>query len=214
MPTGYTDMIDKNPDMTTEQWIMEGLARAFGVCVTLRDDRPDLTEEQIKKKIEENERQTVNYHQKELKKARKELKRLNVLTEKEWLVEWNKAEKNRIENNNHSISITKKLKDRHNKVRNDLEKILASSKISKITRNIVKYGIDQLNMVQSECEPYTYKNRPLRLFKSDKVKSASRDIVYHTKELVEAKKRMRKRIYEYSRLRKDLNMFGIESINS
>ena len=55
MPTGYTAQIDDDPNLTTAKWVTEGLSRAFGVCVILRDGPYGLTEDEIKIVEEANE---------------------------------------------------------------------------------------------------------------------------------------------------------------
>jgi len=204
MPTGYTDMIDRNPKITTTQWVMQGLARAFGICVTLRDDSMDLTEHEITQRLTEDTKHEVKYHEKELDKARKESLRLANRTCKAWQTAWSKYESEMRLHNQESTTEKSKNAERHNQVRDDLERILGSDKIHETTRNIVQFGIDQLKLVQSDCIPYIEAPMELKTFISDAIKSNKRDIEYHTEELAKAKERTLERINLYKRLKEDI----------
>jgi hypothetical protein len=204
MPTGYTDMIDRNPTMTAKQWVMEGLARAFGMCVTLRDDAFDLSEEQIKKKLVESEQSEINYHQKELNKAKKKCRTLATKTNKEWLTLWLTDDNKREEENKKSVVRANKLSDRHERVRDGLNRILASDKVHEVTKSIAKFGIEQLDLVVADGEPYIREPITLEGFIKEAISSSKRDIKYHTEELAKAKQRGQERINLYARLKEDI----------
>jgi hypothetical protein len=73
MPTGYTAQLEEMK-YNTEKWLIQSISRAFGMCVMLRDDRQDLSEEEIIKKIKDDSDSV--YHTKELANATKELQTL------------------------------------------------------------------------------------------------------------------------------------------
>ncbi len=203
MPTGYTAMLDDNPQMDTRKWVMEVLARAFGICVTLRDEGLNLTEEQIKKKITEDS--SISYHKKELANAKKLVKEYTVRTEEKWKTLWEESEAKRIKHNEESTAKCKAMSERHLKVRKDLELILQFPHSDEVTRNIAKYGIDQLNLVKDETEPFIIGPSSLEQFKEDAIANAKRDIIYHTKELEETQERVTGRLAAYERLKQDVD---------
>jgi len=205
MPTGYTAMLDDNPKMTTQQWIMQGLARAFGICVILRDESLNLTEEQITQRIAEDGKRDIGYHQTELNKAIEESVKLAKRTEVEWETAWQKDEQEKEQHNKNSIARAKKMTERHFQVINDLERILASPEVDEITKNIANYGIEQLKLVKSEREPYIQESIPFEAYRVNTIKSNTRDIQYYTEELDKEKERVNGRVLAYSKLRKDLD---------
>lgn len=208
MPTGYTEMIDTHPKMTTKKWILTGLARAFGVCVTLREEPMGLTEAQIRERIAKDGQSDIDWHKAELDKAVSEMKTIGVRTETEWKALWQASEKHKKAHNALSIAEAEKIADRHEGVRKDLLKIVDSD-VDEFTRNIAKYGLDQLKLTQSECEPFLYESMTLDEFKGNKTRENVRDIEYHTKEMAQAQKRVNERVQAYMTLRKDLDkVFG------
>jgi len=204
MPTGYTSMIDENPNMTTKKWVMEGLARAFGICVTLRDDSMELTETQIQQRLIEDSRREINYHQTELDKAQKESKRLANRSHNQWKTAWSKYEHEKEVRNQQSVLEANKKLERHMQVRDDLGRVIGSDKVHEVTRDIAKFGVEQLKLVQSECLPYIEEPMELKGFITDKIKSNKRHIEYEIEEVAKAKERMEERIKLYERLKEDL----------
>jgi hypothetical protein len=195
-------MIDDNPKMDTKQWIMEGLARAFGICVTLRDDS-DLAEEQIKERLQND--YSVTWHEEELNKANKLVTELAKRTDEQWKKIWEESEAEKVKHNEKSIAEKKVMAERHLKVRQDLETVMTYVNADEITRNIAKFGIEQLDLVKSETEPYILGSTPFKQFKLDCIQSAKRDVDYHTEELKEHKERVTERLTAYKRLRKDID---------
>lgn len=202
MPTGYTSIIDEHPKMKTKQWIMEGLARAFGVAVTLREESMDLTEEQIRQRIEDDH--SVSWNEKELEEAKQEATKLKTRTEKEWYNAYMESEKTKEKQNKRSINKAKRMKKRHDQVLHDL-RLIANSDVSEFTKSVVKFGMEQLKIVEHETEPYTQKPVTLHHFKFESEENNKRNIAYHTEELAEAKQRVKERLEAYSQLRKDLD---------
>lgn len=204
MPTGYTDMIDNKPEMTTEQWIMTGLARAFGICVTLRDDELNLTEEQIEKRLEKDSQSDVNYNKKELEEAKIEAKVISKRTDEEWQALYVENEKRKLKENEESIAEHKLIKTRHLQVQKELETIL-NSKIHTITKDIVNFGVEQLTLVKDECEPYIQEPETLQKFITETKRSNAWNLKYHTEELSKATKRANQRLKLYQQLKHDVS---------
>jgi len=203
MPTGYTYALDEHPDMSTKQWIMEHLVRAFGICVTLREEDPYLTEEQIKQKLTENS--SIKYHEAELKKAQILVKEFDSRTEQEWKSLWEQSEIERKKDNKERIAKGRCLAQRHKKVREDLQTIINTPNTNEITKNIAKFGIQQLDLVQHDTEPYIIGPSSLKEFKEDAVKSAKRDVETYIRELEAEKERTADRLASYERLKEDVD---------
>ena len=204
MPTGYTNMIDENPEITTKQWVMEGLARAFGVCAILRDGPFNLSEKQIIKRLREND--SNNYHQEELAKAKIDAKSIEIRSEHVWKALWKKSEAEKKKANQQSILEANKLKERHEKIRADLEILRDSSEASEVTKKIAEYGINQLHITESDCEAYIIESLSLEEYKAKILKSNKWNLEYHAKEQVKSEHRTKERLETYLQLRKDLDM--------
>jgi hypothetical protein len=203
MPTAYTDMIDTNPKLSTKKWMIEGLARNFGVLMTLREESYDMTEEQILKALEEDF--SVNWHARELAEANTEIIRLSKLNDDDWAMEWELYKNNiQISNAKNIEQVTKK-QERDFKVIAELQKVVDAKDISDFTRSVAKFGLDQIELCKTEREVYQQEVLPPKKLKASKLANARRDIKYHTTELAEAKQRARDRINFYKQLRKDLD---------
>jgi hypothetical protein len=196
-------MIDRNPKISTEKWIMEGLARAFGICITLRDDDASLTEEQIEQRLIEDGKSDCAHHREELEKANKESDSINKKSLSDWEKEWTKAEADKNEKNKKAIAEAQIIKTRHTQVQRELEAILENN-ISPTTRNIVKFGLEQLKLVESETQPYLQEPVSLHKYIFEQKKHTLWTIQYHTEELSKALDRADGRLESYRQLKKDV----------
>ena len=203
MPTGYTDMIDRKPEITTAKWVTEGLARAFGVCIALRDDDMNLTEKQIEQRLIEDGQHDIDYQNEELIKAEKEAEAISKRTEEEWQTLYVAAEKEKVEGNNKRTIEAQAMKVRHTQVQKDLEKILEAN-VHTITKDIVKFGIDQLKLVEDETEPYIQEPITLHKFIEETKKANAWNLSYHEEKLAKATKRAKERLKLYRQLKKDV----------
>lgn len=187
MPTGLTDELDtKNLD--TKTWIMKHLARSFCICIMMKDA------------------ESSEYHTNKLNHAKKEIKKFQSMTMEQWERKMEYENQQNKKRNNEFKNKAIKLKKKHDGTRKDLEKILQTKGISTITRNIVQFGIDQLNIVEDECKPYVYDLIANEYFyKKENIDNAKHDIQYHQKELREEIKRGKERLKLYLQLRKDIN---------
>ena len=203
-------MLNKNPEMNTKQWIMEGLARAFGMCITLKEEELGLPEKEIIKRLGKYDKDSVEYHKKELVKANQKMKRITKYTPRKWKSEFVEY-KLKMENGNKQAILNMEEKERrHIPIVRDLQHILDSTETGETTKNIAKFGLQQLKLVSNDYKPYTtpflenldeYKNMILR--------SVGRDVKYHAEELAKADERGRERVQSYKELRSDLDkLFG------
>ncbi len=151
MPTGYTEQLDKN-EMDTKTWIMEGISRAFGICVMLRDAKSDLTEKEIIKHLKKDA--DDSWHIKSLAEAKAKLEKYNAISDADLEAEIKKENNCIKRENKKNIAGAAKRKKLHDTTRENLNKILQSKTIGETTRNIVEFGISQLDLAKNECEPY------------------------------------------------------------
>lgn len=75
MPTGYTQLLVDNPDMPLNKWALH-CARAFGACITMRDDDPNLP---APKKFKPD----LRYHKNSLRKAHALIRKLEKMNQKQ-----------------------------------------------------------------------------------------------------------------------------------
>jgi len=199
MPTGYIAQIDDDPNLTTAKWVTEGLSRAFGVCVVLRDGPYDLTEDEIVAHLEKEIGRNTKYHKENISKARETLKVINnnpsawddlYTSEIERLHEYNKR----------SQEEATATKLRHEQIEQDLIK-LRDKTTDEVTKNIAKFGLSQLELVKRDREPYLLEIPSLEKFKGNKLASLKRDIKYHTEKMEESEKREMERLRAYQRIR-------------
>jgi len=174
MPTGYTDIISKG--ISFEEFVMS-CARAFGACITMRDDPMD---KPIPDKFEPSD-----YHKKALAQERRNLSKLNGMTEqqagsaakREYEVEQNRIAESTAKN--------KDLMDKYNDMlrqvnawipptpeHSELKKFMADQ----ITKSI---DFDDMSKYYNEHPPKLLTGKEwLAIRKADTLRS----IDYHTKE--------------------------------
>ena len=202
MPTGYTHSLDEQ-DMDTGKWIMEHLSRAFGMCVCLRDESMDLTEEQIIKRIIESE--SIDYHLERFERSKEELLEKQSRSDGQWKKDMKRENENIRQRNDEWAGEAQRIKEIHKRVKIDLQKILDSD-AKEISKNVVKFGIEQLEVVKSDCKPYKDEIwEDVKSYKANVFKSLIWDIKYYSKELAKTKKRNRERLQFYLELQEDIN---------
>jgi len=209
MPTGYTAQLDDN-NKTTKEWFTQDLIREFGICVTLREEKMGLDEKQIRAKLEKDMKHDLAYHQNGLAGAKELQAKTMKRKQTEWEAEAEAERKTRKEHNDKAIQEAQIKKRRHEQVTKDLKTILENPDVSEITRNIARFGLQQLDTVKSECEPYlddvvfTWKQ-----YRAEREKSVKWDIEYHTKELKETKARWDERLEALNEVLTDIKrLFG------
>ena len=211
MPTGYTSTLDETPDMTTGQWVMESLTRAFGVCVTLRDSE-DMTEEQVEIHLRERVEDAGNYHIEALEKTQEEFRRLRY-DQTYWATEYASMVEIKEKYNRESIEEASALKIKHDKAREELIVLRVHTR-DETTRNIAEFGLSQLELVKRETEPYVSEIPSFEKFKRDKYNSVCRDLEYYSKEIREAKEREQSRLEAYLKIKSEVvSILGCDSLS-
>jgi hypothetical protein len=207
MPTGYTNELDER-DMSTEQWFLTVLTRAFGVCVTLREDGLNLPEKEVLKRLKEDS--TVDYYKKSLAENKAKLKEYLARSETDWVKAWEADEAERKQGNEERTKKAKIMADRHQRVINDLKRVCESD-VDETTRNIAKFGLDQLKEVADECEPFIIAPQSLERYKATYLQSVQHDLEYDKDELRKAIHRKKERIEIYKTIQKDVHsIFSVQ----
>lgn len=202
MATGYTATLDDTEKKTSE-WIKDDLVRNFGICVMLRDDEFGLTSDEILAKLES--RSDNSYHIKAQKDSECEFLKLEALSFEGWEEMMEKAnDKINVDN---EISRQKALrkKELHARTERELFKVIDNTK-DEITQNVCNFGLQQLDLVKDECEPYL---SPLHdnvlVYKTDNLERTVKSIEYHKSNMKKDNEREKGRIDAFLTLIKEVD---------
>jgi len=203
MPTGYTAQLD-DKNWNARKWMLEGISRAFGVCVTMRDDG-HLSKKEIIKTLTKSD--DDSYNNQALKENKIKLKKYLSMTDDAWKKKMKQENDGIKQGNTKQIKKTILLRNKHNQVRQDLNKILKSPDARDVTKSIAKFGIEQLNVAEKyDCTSYiTPTHKKWKRFKSNTIYETKRSIGYHTKELKEETERNKGRLEAYLELAEDVD---------
>ncbi len=196
MPTGYTAALD-DKDLSTAQWFTEHLARAFGILFMLRDS-PDMTQEEITTKLREDVSKE-GYHVPKLAEAKAEVIRLEELSiDALKIIIEEKNDEIRAYNQD-QIEKAAVVKARHDRVRNELARVIADPNAHEVTKKIAEFGIDQLHVARRDAEPYKqdYVGGGPEAYRHKQVTAAQRMVDYHTENLEKDLKNNRERLEIY-----------------
>ncbi len=196
MPTGYTADLSEGKQVGFEEFTMK-CARAFGALVTIRDEPLDAPIP--------NEFQPSNYHLDALEKAKKFLAKVekwdNVRAEKE-------AKKAFVE----EVSLVKNSGEKRVRTgRNYIAMLKRAGKWIPPTKDhegLKSFMIDQLaDSIESDClhTPTMPQRLSGKQYRTKLMKSARRDIAYHTTKHAEEVERARERSEWVRMLRHSLN---------
>ncbi len=203
MPTGYTYVLTENGGKKTRDWIMEHLARAFGMCIMLRDDPHGLSREEIKKRIKEKE--ISDYHDKELKKVQEELAKYNEYTDEQWEEEYNTHAERIQKENEERIKESERVCEIYMKTKDELQRVINNT-THEITANVCRFGIEQIKTSKSDYKPYIEEiESNWQEYKARTLKDIQWDIEYHTEEGREDKERGSDRISAYEEMAKEVD---------
>ncbi len=197
MPTGYT--ADIKNGITFEQFVL-GCARAFGACVSLRDE-PSSTP--IPDEFKPNE-----YYIAEIAKAKASLAKLKSLTPKEIHREAEKDYKKQLKS--HENMLVAKC-DLLGKYMSMLEQVKAWQPPTPEHQGLKDFMIQQISTsIEHDCDIKWLKSlKPKKMTDADwiskQIESAKSYLEYHTKENKEEIERARERTAWIKALRKSLN---------
>lgn len=201
MPVGYIDNLDKN-GFDTKKWIAESLVRAFEVCVR---DEGHMSEEPIIKRLKENAESS--YYNKALKEANTKIERLCSMSDEQWKIMMQKDNTEKMKYCEETNKERIKIREGHVKVYNELTNFLIKD-ISEVTRNIVKFGLEQLDLVEDDYKEYP---APALFEDVEEFKrKVQKDIDYYKKKLVEDRKREMERMKVYKEILKDINLLEVK----
>ena len=198
MPTGYTAQIADG--ISFEDFVM-GCARAFGACITMRDDPHDTP---IPDKFEPSD-----YHVKALTKAGERLSELQGMTPEEAQAGADEEFKNEVIHIHQQINEMCALRDKY---RSMLSCVRAWQPPTADHTGLKDFMIEQINgSIEFDCDP-SYYNKKLETlqhltgeeWRSVQIRRAMRDIAYHSEENTKEVDRANQRTQWVSDLRKSL----------
>jgi len=204
MPTGYTIELDK--DIPTEKWFMEQLVRAFGICVTLREDRI-LSATEIRKSLVEDMEEDLKYRKDRSKELNDEKKLIEDRTDADWKKVVEEMRNKKSERNKKNIEDTSIIKTIHDRAKKDLERVVKLA-ISDITKEIAKFGLEQLDAVKTETEPYIDESVTLtwEQYKEKTINANIDSIKYNTEIYKADKKAWKEKLSLFDELMHDINV--------
>lgn len=165
-----------------------------------------MTEEQILKKLTKLAGED-GYHAKEWEKAQKQLSVYYGYTDEQWEDKMKRENKEREKSYQIGREKAKRIKEKHDKTRADLRKLIEAKGVSDITKNIARFGREQLNMCKDEEEyhhlpEYDDLHTDVKKYKKEVMGKAKRDVEYHQKEKKE--ERDKDRLKGFLQLKKDV----------
>lgn len=192
MPTGYTEILDRKPDTTFEQFALR-CARAFGALAHMRDEKMDAA-------LPESIEPSKTYH-KRMVDAKKKLAELEAMDESDreahgWCI---------IERNNQSYE------------KNQREYERTKAAYDRIRQEVVAWnapdGLAKLKLFMLEQlqtgKPFMYskpdKREPVDAWRAD-LKEAKRNVEYYTEEWTKEKDRAAERNEWLQALRESLGL--------
>jgi len=195
MPTGYTVKIADGIDF--EEFVM-GCSRAFGACVTIRDDS---LEEVIPDVFEPS-----RYHKKSFDKAVEKLAELRAMTDAEIDTELKKDFDKKIKDHTTAVLKNNNLKIKYKKM---LHKVLLWEPPTKEHNDLHEFMEDQIKKsIEFDCHDYSNDDVPKRLTKeewiSEKKNNCVWEINYHDKHWKEEVELCKKRTIWIKQLRESL----------
>lgn len=171
MPTGYTAAITSDEGISFEDFVMN-CARAFGACITMRDDPSDKEIPVFK---------PTDYHAKKLKEAKKELTEFKKLTKTDWEQKVKIEFSDAIKKYEIAVKENDMIKDKYNKM---LEKVRKWQYPTFEHKGLKSFMINQITeSIEWDChEPeYPVISNP-EDWVNKKLKSILWNIKYHTEE--------------------------------
>jgi hypothetical protein len=170
MSTGYTSIIEENPDVTFEEFVWR-CARAFGAMIEMRDDRLDAAIP--------DEFPISSYHKDRLREAEEKLEELNSMSEAQATIRATHQYENEIEYYRKSEARKTDLKARYEKMRRQVDAWVPPSSEHV---NLKGFMLDQLDQSIKFDTDY-HSEEPKQMTGAEWLKwateGAHRDIKYH-----------------------------------
>lgn len=198
MPTGYTVVLDEEVDEF--EWLKATLVRNFGVAIDEREDTLKMSFKELDKKIRTPYRST--YYPKELKKARERLQELKDPVRASTLYEREIAANLKYEEKRKKEALL--LKTKHDRAKGLLQAVL-KEEVSQFTKDVARFGLDQLKLVEWETEPP--EEDPLlaeRPWIEKEIKACEWEINYCTKQMKEEQERFVSKLAYWEAFCKDI----------
>lgn len=172
MPTGYTDAIRRG--ITFQQFALD-CARAFGACITLRDEAGG--GEKIPEKFEPSD-----YHLVEGRNARERLSKLRAMTDTAAAIE---ANREREEAEVSNAKYRREQDETRAKYEAMLQSVRAWVPPSAEHASLKAFMVEQIEgSIKFDCTPCEHHlpERDAATWRRDQIKQAERDILYHEEE--------------------------------
>lgn len=209
--TGYTEML-RELKFDVPRWLKERIIRGMGICVQLRDDEWELNESQIISRLKSSHEHDINYHANELAKANKSFTDLKERTEAEWkVVYFKEQEKARFEHQK-SVADHEQGKYLYSEAAKKIEALRQNPEAQKneVVKGALKFAAQQIySTIDFDYGDESYMPDVLRKtltdWKEAQLTTAQWNVDYHTKELAEAKKRLKEAMYYYKSFVKFVN---------
>lgn len=211
MPTGYTCFIENGKVRTAKQFLHLCL-RAFGVCINMRDDSLEVKDDYTKDLLKSYQGD-IDYHQKHLKDAQKELERIQQMSEEELCAQY-------IEDTNRDIKYYTKQNNQQNGNLAEYSRIkegIQSWDCDEKFKSIKEFALNQIDISMDKSDYYDEAlkkcGEPTRegflKVKDEYIKKivdhAQWDVDYHTEELEKAIKRRDENLTFYKEFKEELN---------
>lgn len=187
MPTGYTANLEQ--DYNVGRWLKESVVRAFGICMSLRDEGT-LDENGIKKHLKK-ELKEEPYHSRRLRETTAELEAAARRTDSSWETAFNKALKEEQADYARRLEEYAKKKSLHiasiGKVAALYNKAVRD-KEEELIVNGLKFALDQLNQAmdfdyRSEPSKPSVLSQTAMSYKAAQIKALEWNVKYHTENL-------------------------------
>lgn len=171
MPSGYTEAVGKG--ISFKEFAMS-CARAFGACVSMRDDPADAEIPEFK---------PSEYDIVELKRAKAELAKLKRMTAEQARKAAETAYEEDVRSYERGLADKKKLRDKYSAM---IKKVSVWTPPSSEHLELKKFMLEQLSSaIDFDCDT-RYMDKPVKLsgdaWLGAQIKEAVRDIAYHTDE--------------------------------
>ena len=191
------------------KWIEESLLRRFGMCSILKDSG-EMTREEILKELKKDTEITENYRK--LSKAIHKLEQLRFFKEKQWRDKLMNFNAKQFEYANKENAKRNRIRKGHKQARKTLLDFFLQKDLSEGTREIIKYGLEQLNLNETKnseqrYEPMIYTYTNIEEFKKEILEDTQWDVNFYKEKLVQEKKEAEEALKMLQQVLRDVDFF-------